>query len=213
MKKLIVFDMDSTLIQCEVVDELARKNNCYETVAAITESAMKGEIDFEESLRRRVSLLKGLSLAAIEELAENLPYTKSVAELFDYLNKKNYKTAILSGGFSHFAKVIQTRFSIDYIFSNELEMDTDQLTGRLRGELIDAEKKAFYLQKIADEERIPMSRSVAVGDGSNDILMLKKAAVGIAFCGKEKVRKASDYQVEQADMALLQEILENYEFT
>ena len=188
MRRLICFDMDSTLIQTEVIDELARKHGVYEQVAAITESAMRGEIDFKESIAQRCKLLKGLDVNVMKDIAENLPFTEGVDRLMYVLKKYGYKIAILSGGFTYFGEYIQKKYGIDYVYANELEVDeTGHLTGNYVGEVIDGQRKAELLKLIAQVEKVDLQQTIAVGDGANDLPMLAQAGLGIAFHAKPRV--------------------------
>ena len=188
MRRLICFDMDSTLIQAEVIDELARKHGVYEQVAAITESAMRGEIDFKESFTQRCKLLKGLDVKVMREIAESLPFTEGVDRLMYVLKKYGYKIAILSGGFTFFGEYIQKKYGIDYVYANELEVDEDgKLTGNYVGEIVDGRRKAELLKLIAQVEKVDLQQTIAVGDGANDLPMLSEAGLGIAFHAKPRV--------------------------
>lgn len=188
MRRLICFDMDSTLIQTEVIDELARKHGVYDQVAAITESAMRGEIDFKESFAQRCKLLKGLDVNVMKDIAENLPFTEGVDRLMYVLKKYGYKIAILSGGFTYFGEYIQKKYGIDYVYANELEVDeTGHLTGNYVGEVVDGQRKAELLKLIAQVEKVDLQQTIAVGDGANDLPMLAQAGLGIAFHAKPRV--------------------------
>ena len=188
MRRLICFDMDSTLIQTEVIDELARRNGVYEQVAAITESAMRGEIDFKESFTQRCKLLKGLDVSVMQEIAENLPFTEGVDRLMYVLKKYGYKIAILSGGFTFFGEYIQKKYGIDYVYANELEIDeTGHLTGNYVGEIVDGKRKAELLRLISQVEKVDLAQTIAVGDGANDLPMLSLAGLGVAFHAKPRV--------------------------
>lgn len=187
MRRLICFDMDSTLIETEVIDELAKRAGVGDKVQAITESAMRGEIDFTESFKERVALLKGLDVSVMQEIAENLPITEGVERLMYVLKKFGYKIAILSGGFTYFGKYLQQKFGIDYVYANELEVENGKLTGRYLGDVVDGKRKAELLQLIAQVEKVDIAQTIAVGDGANDLPMLGIAGLGIAFHAKPKV--------------------------
>lgn len=187
-KRLVCFDMDSTLIQTEVIDELAELAGVGEEVRKITESAMQGEIDFKESFTQRMQHLKGLSETVLEEVAVNLPITKGARRLIDTLKKYGFKTAILSGGFTYFGHYLQKELGIDYVFANELEIKDGLLTGNYIGEIVDGNKKAEYLQELAIREGIDINQTIAVGDGANDLPMLNLAGLGIAFHAKPLVK-------------------------
>lgn len=187
MRRLICFDMDSTLIETEVIDELAIRAGVGEQVKAITERAMRGEIDFSESFRERVALLKGLEVSVMQEIAENLPITEGVDRLMYVLKKYGYKIAILSGGFTYFGEYLQKKYGIDYVYANELEIENGKLTGRYVGDIVDGKRKAELLRLIAQVEKVDIAQTIAVGDGANDLPMLGVAGLGIAFHAKPKV--------------------------
>ena len=188
MRRLICFDMDSTLIQTECIDELAERAGVGDKVKAITERAMRGEIDFKESFTQRVKLLKGLDVSVMQEIAENLPITEGAERLMSVLKRCGYKIAILSGGFTYFGEYLQRKFGIDYVYANELEVDEDgKLTGRYVGEIVDGHRKAELLKLIAQVEKVNLAQTIAVGDGANDLPMLSEAGLGIAFHAKPRV--------------------------
>ena len=188
MRRLICFDMDSTLIQAECIDELARRHGVYDQVAAITEQAMRGEIDFKESFTRRVALLKGLEVSVMQDIAEHLPITEGTDRLMSVLKTCGYKIAILSGGFTFFGEYLRKRFGVDYVYANELEIGEDgKLTGRYVGEIVDGRRKADLLKLIAQTEHVNLAQTIAVGDGANDLPMLSEAGLGIAFHAKPRV--------------------------
>ncbi|MCD9460253.1 phosphoserine phosphatase SerB [Marinibactrum halimedae] len=191
--RLVCFDMDSTLIATEVIDELAAAAGVGEQVAEITESAMRGEIDFTESFHKRMGLLKGLDESVLESIAEQLPIMEGAERLFTALNALGYKTAILSGGFMYFAQHLQKKLGIDYIHANELEVVEGKVTGRVTGRVVDGQRKAELLERIAQDHGIPLSQVVAVGDGANDLPMLSKAGLGVAFRAKPLVREKAKY--------------------
>ncbi|AUC81542.1 phosphoserine phosphatase SerB [Lacinutrix sp. Bg11-31] len=187
-RRLVCFDMDSTLIQTEVIDELADLAGVGAEVRAITESAMQGEIDFKESFKKRMKLLKGLKEEVLQDVAINLPITKGARRLIDTLKSYGFKTAILSGGFTYFGHYLQKELGIDYVYANQLEIIDGVLTGNYLGEIVDGNKKAEYLQEIANKEGLNISQTIAVGDGANDLAMLNLAGLGIAFHAKPKVK-------------------------
>lgn len=188
MRRLICFDMDSTLIQTECIDELAVKAGVGDKVKAITESAMRGEIDFRESFRQRVALLKGLPASVMSEIAENLPITEGAERLMTVLKRCGYKIALLSGGFTFFGEYLQRKFGIDYMYANELEVDENGLlTGKYVGEVVDGKRKAELLKLIAQVEKVDLAQTIAVGDGANDLPMISVAGLGIAFHAKPRV--------------------------
>lgn len=196
-RRLICFDMDSTLIQVEVIDELARKAGVYDEVCAITEAAMRGDMDFKESFIKRVALLKGLDESVMKEIAESIPLTEGTERLFGTLKKFGYRTAILSGGFSYFGNHLKTKLGLDYVFANDLEIIDGKLTGRHIGEIVDGEKKAELLKLIAFKEDIFLDQVIAVGDGSNDLPMLRIAGLGIAFHAKPKVKASAKHSISE----------------
>jgi phosphoserine phosphatase len=194
-RRLVCFDMDSTLIQAEVIDELARKAGVYDEVSAITESAMRGEIDFDESFKQRVALLEGLEESVMKEIAESLPLTEGAERLFQTLKKYGYRTAILSGGFTYFGNYLKSKLGIDYVFANDLEIKDGKLTGKHYGDIINGQKKAELIKLIAFKEDIHMAQVIAVGDGSNDLPMLREAGLGIAFHAKPKVKASAKHAI------------------
>ena len=187
-RRLICFDMDSTLVHTECIDELAERAGVGEQVRAITESAMRGEIDFTESFTRRVALLKGLDESVMEDIARNLPYNEGLERMMKILKMVGYKTAILSGGFTYFGKFLQQKFGFDYVYANELEIVDGKLTGRYLGDVVDGRRKAELLKLLCQVENISLEQAVAVGDGANDLPMLSLAGLGIAYHAKPKVK-------------------------
>ena len=187
-RRLICFDMDSTLIETEVIDELAERAGVGDEVRAITASAMRGEIDFRESFSRRVALLKGLDVSVMEEIARSLPITEGLERMMTILKRVGYKTAILSGGFTYFGNYLRQKYGFDYVYANELEIEEGKLTGRYVGEVVDGRRKAELLRLLCQFEEINIAQSVAVGDGANDLPMLNLAGLGIAFHAKPKVK-------------------------
>ncbi len=195
MRRLICFDMDSTLIKTEVIDELAMRADVGDEVKAITEAAMRGEIDFRESFTRRCALLKGLDVSVMRDIAENLPITEGVDRLMRVLKKVGFKIAILSGGFTYFGNYLKQRYGIDYVYANELEVENGKLTGRYVGDIVDGKRKAELLRLIAQVENVDIRQTVAVGDGANDLPMISIAGLGIAFHAKPKVKATANQSI------------------
>ena len=195
MRRLICFDMDSTLIKTEVIDELAIRAGVGDQVKAITESAMRGEIDFCESFKQRCALLKGLDVSVMQEIAENLPITEGVDRLMRVLKKVGFKIAILSGGFTYFGNYLKQKYNIDYVYANELEIEDGKLTGRYVGDIVDGRRKAELLRLIAQVENVDIRQTVAVGDGANDLPMISIAGLGIAFHAKPKVKATANQSI------------------
>lgn len=194
-RRLVCFDMDSTLIETEVIDELAERAGVGEKVKAITERAMRGEIDFDESFRERVALLKGLDESVMREIAENLPVTEGVSRMMEVLKRAGFKTAILSGGFTYFGNYLKQKFGIDYVYANELEIVDGKLTGRYVGDIVNGRRKAELLRLLAQVENIDIAQTIAVGDGANDLPMLTTAGLGIAFHAKPKVKATAGQSI------------------
>lgn len=194
-RRMVVFDMDSTLIQHEVIDELAQEAGVGERVAAITESAMRGEIDFKESFRQRLALLEGLDATVLEKIANRLQLTEGARRLFPNLRALGYKTAIVSGGFTYFGRHLQKKLGIDYLYANELEIENGKVTGRVSGDIIDGQRKAALLREIASKENIRLEQVIAVGDGANDLPMLESAGLGIAFHAKPVVKSNAKHAI------------------
>ena len=184
--------MDSTLIQTEVINELAEEAGVGEEVSAITEAVMNGELDFKQSLIKRVALLKGLEESVLGEIADRLPLMPGAERLIGTLRSLGYRTAILSGGFSFFGRDLQRRLGIDFVFANELEVEDGRLTGRVCGEIVDGARKAALMRQLADQAGIRLEQTIAVGDGANDLLMLDAAGLEIAFHAKPKVRASAE---------------------
>ena len=190
-RRLVAFDMDSTLIEAEVIDELAAEAGVGEQVAEITELAMQGQLDFKESFRRRMALLNGLEESVLEKIAERLPITEGAERLIRNLKDLGYKTAILSGGFNYFGEFLQRKLGIDYVYANELEIVDGKVTGNVSGIVVDGQRKAELLQQIADQDGIRLEQVIAVGDGANDLPMLGIAGLGIAFRAKPIVKESA----------------------
>ena len=196
MRRLICFDMDSTLIQTECIDELAMRAGVGDKVKAITERAMRGEIDFKESFTQRVSLLKGLDISVMKDIADHLPITEGADRLMSVLKRCGYKIAILSGGFTYFGEQLRRRYGIDYVYANELEIDENgKLTGRYIGDIVDGKRKAELLKLIAQVEQVNLAQTIAVGDGANDFPMISEAGLGIAFHAKPRVKATAQQSI------------------
>jgi len=194
-RRLVAFDMDSTLIEAEIIDELAKLHGVGEQVSAITAAAMRGELDFKQSFAKRISLLGGLPEQRLQEVLHSTPLADGAERLITTLKRLGYKTAILSGGFTFFGQHLQKRLGIDYVFANQLEIVDGAVTGKVAGEIVDGAKKAQLLAQIAQWENISLDQAVAVGDGANDLPMLNAAGMGIAFHAKPLVRESARHAV------------------
>ena len=199
-KRLVVMDMDSTLIRIEVIDELARAAGVVDRVSKITERAMQGEMDYDQSLRERVELLKGLDVKVLDRIAAELPLTEGAETLIRALKRLGYSIAIISGGFSRAADALKRRLGIDYAYSNNLEIEAGKLTGRVVGPIVNAQRKAELLETIAQAEGVLLDQVIAVGDGANDALMLERAGLGIAFHAKPKLRESADTSISASGL-------------
>lgn len=206
-KRLIVFDMDMTIVDFEIINRLASFGGVDEQVKAITEMAMNGEMDFKESLRQRVRLLKSMPLATLQEIAADLRLTPGSEELLHHLKHVGYKIALISGGFTYFTDVLKERLGFDYTFANELEIKDGVLTGEIKGDIIDAEAKGRIIFSLAELEKISPDNIVAVGDGANDCLMIKNAGLGVAFNAKEVLKKVSDGTLSRENLLGLLNVL------
>ncbi len=194
-RRLVVFDMDSTLIDAEVIDELAYEAGVGEQVAAITEAAMQGELDFKQSFTQRVGLLKGLSADVLQSVAERLVLNEGAEHLISTLRKLGYKTAIVSGGFTFFGQHLHKRLGVDYVYANQLDIENGYVTGRVTGDIIDGQRKAELLRQIAAQEGLRLEQVIAVGDGANDLPMLSIAGLGIAFRAKPLVKASAKQSI------------------
>ena len=202
-KGLLVMDMDSTVIQIECIDEIAKLAGTGELVSAITESAMRGELDFEQSLRRRVGTLKGAPESILQQVREKLPLMPGLIETIKTLQQHGWKTAIASGGFTYFADYLKSLLNLDFAASNQFEIIDGTLTGNVKGSVVDAQYKANTLQKLAEEYNIPRQNTLAIGDGANDLAMMNVAGLGVAFHAKPKVQQQAQIVVNFADLTAL----------
>lgn len=206
-KRLIVFDMDSTLVDAEIIDELAKEAGVDREVAKLTEKAMKGEMSFKEALKERVRLLKGLPVEVLENIYSGVKLTEGAKELIRSLKEAGYKIAVVSGGFSYFTDKLKEELDLDYAFGNELEIENGKLTGRIKGKIIDAQEKARIVEEIAKKEGISPENVVAVGDGANDRLMIERAGLGIAFNAKEILKEVADGSISKENLVGLASVL------
>lgn len=194
-RRLVAFDMDSTLIEAEVIVELAKAAGVGDQVEEITERAMRGELDFNESFAARMALLEGLDESVLEGIAEGLVLTEGAEKLVAFVKRMGYKTAILSGGFDYFGRFLQRKLGIDYVYANELDIEDGKVTGKVVGTVVNGERKAELLQEIAKQEGISLEQVIAVGDGANDLPMLSIAGLGIAFRAKPLVKQSAEHSI------------------
>ncbi len=199
-KKLILFDLDSTLINEETIDEIATLAGVNKEVSKITKDAMNGELNFEQSLKKRVSLIKGLSMKDVEKLVSKFQLTEGTEETIKELKKRGYIVGVVSGGFTVATDMIKKILNLDYAYSNELIEDEGILTGKVKGPIMDEDSKGKILEEIAKKENIDLKDTVVVGDGANDISMFKKAGLRIAFCAKDVLKKNADVIIEKRDL-------------
>ncbi len=202
-KQMIVFDMDSTLTEIEVIDELAKEAGVGDRVVSITARTMNGELSFKEALRERVGLLKGLPVSALETVYKRMPFTPGAEKLIAVLKHLGYRTAVFSGGFDYFTSRVEKTLELDDTCANQLEILDGKLTGRVVGEIVDGKRKVALMEEIARREAIPLSKVIAVGDGANDLPMINRAGLGIAFCAKPSVRAAARYNLTHRDLSLI----------
>jgi phosphoserine phosphatase len=202
-KRLIVFDMDSTLIQSEVIDEMAKIHGVEKEVSSITDRAMNGELDFNESLIERVSMLEGFDEKNLQDILSGLEYTKGAKEFIGAVKSLGYKVALISGGFTFFANALKEKLGLDYAFANELEIKAGKLTGKVTGTIVNAEQKATLLRLITQQEKLHLEQVVAIGDGANDLPMLSTAGLGIAYHAKDIVRKEAGHHMSHGPMTTI----------
>lgn len=202
-KKLIIFDMDSTLINAEVIDEMAKVHGIGEKISRITERAMNGELNFDEALKERVLLLRGFDAQKMEQIYQNIKINPGVEKLIQIAHKQGMKTGIASGGFRYFAERFQARLHMNFSFANELELQNEKLTGNILGEIVNAQKKAAILKLMASQENITLQETIAVGDGANDLFMLKVSGMGVAYHAKGKVRNETSFHINYNPMSAL----------
>ena len=197
-KRLVFFDMDSTLVDMEIIDEMAEKAGVFKEVSRITEKARRGDIDFEEALIQRVALLKGLKVEALEKIRSEMKLSEGAEDLVETLKGLGYKLGLVSGGFDYFADFLKERLSLDFSFANQLEIKNGALTGKVLGKIVDNTYKAKIVNMVSSEEGVLLDQTVAIGDGANDVLMLGQAGLGIAYNAKEKIERAANMSVGRA---------------
>ena len=208
IKGLCVLDVDGTLIEEEVIDLLGKEAECEEEVALLTAQAMRGELDFEESLRKRVSLLGGLSLDVFERLYSQIHLSKNAKQFIKFLQEQDIEVGLVSGGFIPIVERLATELGISLIAANRLEVKDGFLTGKLEGEIITREVKEETLVRWADELEVPLERTIAIGDGANDLAMLKRAGIGIGFCAKAIVKEEIPLQIEERDFSRVLKLID-----
>lgn len=208
VKGLLVMDVDSTLIQEEVIDLLGEEAGFGREIAEITERAMRGELDFAQALAERVALLKGLPIDIFEQVLEKIHFHRGAKELVDELHRRNYKVGLVSGGFHETVDHLANQLGIDYVKANRLEIRDGHLSGKTKGDIVTKETKLAMLKQWATENSLSLSQTVAMGDGANDLLMIKAAGLGVAFCAKEVVREQAPYQINQPDLYQLIDLID-----
>ncbi|RSX54705.1 phosphoserine phosphatase SerB [Bifidobacterium samirii] len=206
---LLVMDVDSTLIDEEVIDRLGDEAGCGERIAAVTERAMRGELDFEQALRERVALLEGLPASIFRQVHDSLHFTTGAFDLIDELHTHGWKVGVVSGGFHEVVDMLAEDAHLDYRIANRLEVSDGRLTGRVLGEIVTKDVKLRSLKAWADELGLPLSQTVAVGDGANDIPMIQAAGLGVAFCAKPRTRAAAPYAVDERDLTRVLDLLQD----
>ena len=197
-KRLIFFDMDSTLVDMEIIDEMAKRAGVFKEVSRITEKAMRGDIDFEESLTQRVALLKGLRVEELEKIRNEMKLSEGAEDLVNTLKKLGFKLGLVSGGFDYFSEFLMKRFGMDFSYANQLEIKNGLLTGKVLGKIVDNTYKAKIVNMVSEEEGVLVDQTVAIGDGANDVLMLGQAGLGIAYNAKEKLERAANMSLGRA---------------
>jgi len=197
-KRLVFFDMDSTLVDMEIIDEMAQKAGVFKEVSRITEKAMRGDIDFEESLTQRVALLKGLKMEALEEIRNEMKLSEGAEELVETLKRLGFKLGLVSGGFDYFVNFLKERLTLDFAFANQLEIKNGALTGKVLGKIVDSTYKAKIVNMVSSQEGVLLDQTVAIGDGANDGLMLGQAGLGIAYNAREKLERAASMSLGRA---------------
>ena len=197
-KRLVFFDMDSTLVDMEIIDEMAQRAGVFKEVSRITEKARRGDIDFEESLTQRVALLKGLKVEELEKIRHEMKLSEGAEDLVETLKRLGYKLGLVSGGFDYFADFLKDKLSLDFAFANQLEIKNGALTGKVLGKILDNTYKAKIVNMVSSEEGVLLDQTVAIGDGANDVLMLGQAGLGIAYNAKEKLERAANMSLGRA---------------
>ncbi|PIV20628.1 MAG: phosphoserine phosphatase SerB [Deltaproteobacteria bacterium CG03_land_8_20_14_0_80_45_14] len=197
-KRLVFFDMDSTLVDMELIDEMAHRAGVFKEVSRITEKARRGDIDFEEALIQRVALLKGLKVEELERIRNKMKLSAGAEDLVETLKGLGYKLGLVSGGFDYFANFLKERLGLDFSFANQLEIKNGALTGKVLGKIVDNTYKAKIVNMVSSEEGVLLDQTVAIGDGANDVLMLGQAGLGIAYNAKEKLERAANMSLGRA---------------
>lgn len=198
--QLAAFDMDSTVIQIEVIDELARAHGVYDKVSRVTESVLKGDIEFKEAFKKRIQLLKGLSAKHLPAIGLNIPYTPGAHALFSALKAKQITTLLVSGGFNYFAEIVKEKLEIDFVYANSLDIFDNKITGKINSQIVCADEKASFLKKTCYEKGIPLIQTMAIGDGANDIPMVSTAGVSWGFQAKSSLKQVTDYHIDHVGL-------------